>query len=247
MKKISFTLAVMFFVMMTLASCSKDEPVIKQSELLSEKTFGRDGDRLSFEYDASGKLTGYTFTQGGSEFKAILTEKNGVIYQNARSFIYIKDGLATKITYWIQGVSGVLEYSYDFSYNNGYLVEITMKEINPLSSNLPWPCVYTLEYDRNHNLISVKQGVHEWKYTYGSKKNKNYYFLDNFPLFFDIAWQMGLLGKCTRNLPESMEMSIGACTYNFEYTLDEEGYVTNVKETEGNLYPASYIYKPINK
>mgnify|MGYP003304206594 CR=1 FL=1 len=58
---------------------------------------------------------------------------------------------------------------------------------------------------------------------------------------------MGLLVKCTRNLPESMEMSIGACTYNFEYTIDEEGYVTNVKETEGNLYPVNFVYKPINK
>lgn len=244
MKKVIFTLAVMFIVMMTLASCSNDEPVLKQSELLSEKTFGNGGDRLSFEYDANGKLTGYTFTpNGGSVFKAILTEKDGIIYQNAYPFLYIKDGLATKMTYMTQGVSGITEYSYEFGYNKGYLVGITMSS----SKDFPSTREYTLEYDRNHNLTCVKQDVHEWKYTYGSLKNRNYYFLDNFPVFFDVAWQMGLLGKCTRNLPESMEMSTGARTYNFEYTIDEEGYVTNVKETQGNLPPASYIYKPVIK
>ncbi|MCQ2287668.1 MAG: DUF4595 domain-containing protein [Muribaculaceae bacterium] len=247
-KKLLFTLAVMFIAMMTLASCSKDEPVLKQSELLGEKTFGRDGDRLSFEYDANGKITGYTLTQSGREFRAILTEKDGVIYQGAYPFLYIKDGLATKMTYMTEGVSGVTEYSYEFSYNKGYLVGITrMVKGSSISYDISSTREYTLEYDRNHNLISVKQDVHEWKYTYGSLKNRNYYFLDNFPVFFDVAWQMGLLGKCTRNLPESMEMSIGACTYNFEYTIDEEGYVTNVKETQGNLPPASYIYKPVVK
>lgn len=248
MKKILFTLAVMFIVMMTLASCSNDEPVLKQSELLSEKTFGRDGDRLNFEYDANGKLTGYTLIQRGSVSKAILTEKDGVIYKNAYPFLYIKDGLATKMTYITDNIYGLEEHSYEFSYNKGYLVGITrMVKGSSVVYDVSSTREYTLEYDRNHNLTCVKQGAHEWKYTYGSLKNKNYYFLDNLPVFFDVAWQMGLLGKCTRNLPESMEMSTGASTYNFEYTLDEEGYVTNVKETEENLPPASYIYKPVNK
>lgn len=198
-------------------------------KLLKSCEYGNDL-RHEFVYDEYGRLTQvteYDYAFNDHAVVNLLYDGNTITITDAPGdYDY---GINITITMDENG------YLLNYVDKNGYLGDSYLMEYNAegyLKNNF-WDIPHLENIWEDGNLISGSTLAMEGDtYTYIDKENKvNMYFYN--PEILIIGG--GFKGHVSRNLPASWTWSMGTSTY--EYTFDDEGYVTTMIEHYRGRYP----------
>ena len=190
----------------------------------------------TFEYDSQGRITKHKYYNIDEAYSYTLEYVHGDKTITMKD--YEDDELYNTIVYTLENdmiVASSDDYNgkpVKFSYSDKYLVK-TEKEGD--SEILTWS---------NENLLRIGNDM---SFTYTEYENKSNIDITSINFtedaeFNDILFRSGYFGNRSKKLISTAKSEWHDLLYQYEYTFDNEGYVTTIKDIE-NGYTKTITYK----